>query len=61
MKKKTQGIIFLVLLGLAAVACFANGTFANLGDQNVGYYVGLFGGMAALLYLGLSNLFSKEK
>ena len=59
-RNKTLGIILLVLFAFAVLGGFANGTFANLGDQNIGYYIGFFGGMGALLVFGILNLVGKK-
>ena len=58
MKKgnKTLGIILLVLFAFAVFGGFVNGTFANWGSQSIGYYIGFFCGMGALLVFGILNL-----
>lgn len=45
---------------MAVLGGAVNGTFANLGGQNIGYYIGLFGGMGALLVIGLLKLLGKK-
>ncbi len=59
-KNRTLGIILLVLFAMCLLGGIANGTFENLGTQNIGYYLGLFGGMGALLILGILNLKGKK-
>lgn len=59
-KNKTLGIILLVLFGMALLGGIANGSFSNLGNQNIGYCIGFFGGMAALLVFGILNLVGKK-
>ncbi len=58
-KNKTLGIILLVLFALSIVGGIANGTFANLGNENIGFYIGYFGAMAALLIFGIKNITKK--
>ncbi len=60
-QNKKVGIILLVLFAMAVLGGAVNGTFANLGGQNIGYYIGLFGGMGALLVIGLLKLFGKKQ
>jgi len=60
-QNKKLGIILLVLFVMVLLGSAANGTFSNLGDQNIGYYLGFFGGAGALLVLGLLNLFGKKQ
>ena len=60
-QNKTLGIVLLVLAGMALLGGFVNGTFSNLSGQNPGYYVGLFGGLGALVVVGLMCLFGKKK
>ena len=59
-KNKTLGIVLLVLFGAAILGSIANGTFSDLGNKNIGYYIGFFGGMIASLVFGLLNLFGKK-
>ena len=59
-KNKTLGIILLVLFGMSIFGSIANGTFANLGNQNIGFYIGFFGAMGALLVFGILNLIGKK-
>ncbi len=59
-KNKTLGIILLVLFAAAVLGGFANDSFSNLGNKNIGFYIGFFGGMGALLVVGLMKLFGKE-
>ena len=61
MKKgnKALGIILLVVFALAILGSITNGTFANLGNQNIGYYIGFFGALGALLIFGILNLTKK--
>ena len=59
-QNKTLGIILLVLFGMALLGSIVNGTFANLGNQNIGYYIGFFGGMGALLVIGILKLVGKK-
>ena len=59
-RNKTLGIILLVLLAMGVLGCIENGTFANLGNQNIGFYIGFFGSMGALLVLGILNLTGKK-
>ena len=44
---------------MAVLGGIANGTFANLGNENIDFYIGFFGGMAALLIFGILNLVKK--
>lgn len=60
-KNKKAGIILLVLLALMIVGGIANGTFEDLGNKNIGYYIGFFGAMGGMLVIGLMNLFGKEE
>ena len=53
-------IVLLVLFAMAVLGGIANGTFADLGNQNIGYYIGFFGGLGALLVLGILNLKGKK-
>lgn len=59
-KNKTIGIILLALFGMAVLGGIANGSFADLGNKNIGYCIGFLGGMVALLALGLLKLFGKK-
>ena len=59
-KNKIIGIVLLVLFAMAVLGGIANGTFANLGNENIGFYIGFFGGMAALLIFGILNLVKKN-
>jgi hypothetical protein len=58
-KNKTLGIVLLVLAGMGILGTVANGT--DLSGKNPGYYIGFFGGMGALIVIGLMNLFGKEE
>ena len=59
-KNKTLGIILLVLFGLAILGGIGNGDFANFGGKHIGYYVGYFSVMGALLVFGILNLIGKK-
>ena len=59
-QNKTVGIILLVLAALTMFGSIANGTFATLGDQNIGFLVGFFGAFAALVIIGILKIVGKK-
>ncbi len=60
-KNKIIGLILLTVLALAILGGIFNGTYANLGGKNIGYYIGYFGVLTLLLVLGITNLLKKTK
>ena len=56
-RRKIFGIVLLVLFAMAIVGSIANGSLANIADENIYYMIGFFGGLGALLVFGLINVF----
>ena len=60
-QNKVLGIILLVLFAAAVYGGIVNGSYENLGNQNIGYCIGFLGAQAALLIFGLGKLFGKKQ
>lgn len=60
-KNKTTGIILLLFVAFCVISAIVNSAFSDPDNLNMGYYVAFFGGLGAVIVIGLLKIFGNDE